>query len=146
MKQDGGNVGRAIEERRKDCHFLGDEEATIKFGNIEMMLSHPDDGNAYAYSYKSQKFIESLFKMGEKIPEIIAQGHYHKIFYMNFGGTNFYQTGTTCRQTPWMRGKKIAADMGAWELDIYRDSKGGLAKLTSTLLPYIGDKHNKVVK
>lgn len=136
LKGEGANVGRTIADRRPDVHYLGDEEAIVKIANIEVMLSHPDDGNAYAYSYKAQKFVESLFKMGEKIPDIILQGHYHKLFNMAFGGTNYFCTGTTERQTPWMRGKKIAADLGAWELDIYRDSKGGLAKLTSTLLPY----------
>jgi len=45
-----------------------------------------------------------------------------------------------------MRGKKIAADMGAWELDIYRNSKGDLTKLSPTLLPYHGEKHKPFFK
>jgi predicted phosphodiesterase len=145
-KMGAGSPGKQISEKRSDIKYLGGDEALIKIGKIELMLSHPDDGNAYAYSYKAQRQIESMFKMEEEIPRLIAQGHYHKIFFMNFGGTNYFCTGTTCRQTPWMRGKKIAADMGAFILDIYRDQSGNLTKLTSTLLPYHGDKHSQAIK
>jgi len=110
------------------------------------MLSHPDDGSAYAYSYKAQKFIEAMAKMGERLPEVILQGHYHKLFYMNAAGTNYYCTGTTERQTPWMRGKKIAADMGAWMIDIHRDSKGNLVKLVNTILPHTGERHGQAIR
>lgn len=141
-----GSVAESVALRRKDIVSLGSDEATVKIGKIDLMLSHPDDGTAYAYSYKAQRQIESMFKMEEQIPRIILQGHYHKIFSMNFGGTNYFCTGTTERQTPWMRGKKIGADMGAYILDIYKDKHGNLAKLTTTLLPYHGDKHSPAVK
>lgn len=141
-----GDVGEEVALRRSDIKYLGRSEALIKFGGIEMLMSHPEGGSAYAYSYKPQKFVEALFKMQEKIPEIILQGHYHKLFQMHFGGTDFFSTGTTCRQTPFMRGKSLAADVGAWELDIHRDSHKRLTKVSSTLLPYQGNKHEQVVK
>jgi predicted phosphodiesterase len=142
---EGAVVGAAIAKRRDDINYLGHDEALVKMGKIEMMLSHPDDGSAYAYSYKPQKMIESMVKMGEKMPDIILQGHYHKIFQMQFAGVHYFCTGTTERQTPWMRGKKIAADMGAWVLDIYRDSHGNLTRLVSELLPYRGDTHSQTI-
>ena len=147
MKGEGANVGRAIDERRDDITFLGDNEAVVKFGKLEMLLSHPDrGGSAYAYSYKPQKFMEAMFKQGEKVPDIILQGHYHKLFHMSFGGTNYYCTGTTERQTPFMRSQNVAADLGAWVLDIYRDGKGNLIRVDDTLLPYIGNKHKQAIK
>jgi predicted phosphodiesterase len=145
-KGEGAIVGAEVDLRRKDITYLGDDEALIKIGRLEIMLSHPDDGNAYAYSYKAQKFIEALVKMGERIPEVILQGHYHKIFHMMTSGTHYFGTGTTCRQTPWMRNRKIAADMGAWELDLYRDSRGNLTKLISTLLSHTGENHRRAIK
>ena len=145
-KGEGASVGRAIGERRDDIHYLGADEAVLKLGKLEIMLSHPDDGSAYAYSYKAQKQIESMAKMGEKMPDIILQGHYHKLFQIQFAGVNYFCTGTTCRQTPWMRGKKIAADMGAWLLNIDSNERGELAKIQSTILPYHGDTHNPAVK
>lgn len=141
-----GNPARMISERRDDVEYLGDSEAMIKFGKVEMMLSHPNDGTSYAYSYKGQKFIESLVKMEEKVPNLIMQGHYHKIFYMNAAGTNYFCTGATIRQTPWMRGKKIAADIGAWIIDIHKNSKGELVKLSQTLLPHKGNKHEQAIE
>jgi len=84
--------------------------------------------------------------MGEKMPDIILQGHYHKLFQMHFGGVAYVCTGTTCRQTPWMRGHKISADMGAYILDIHTKNKAGLVKMTSTLLPFNGNKHEACYK
>jgi len=146
VRDGSGNPAKHIASLRDDVEYLGDMEAVIKFGNIQMMMSHPEDGTSYAYSYKAQKFIESMVKMEETIPHLILQGHYHKLFYMNGSGTNYWCTGTTCRQTPWMRGKKIGADLGAWILDIHRDSKGKLARIDQSLLSHTGDKHTQVVK
>jgi len=145
-KGDGACVGASIAMKRSDITYLGNDEATVQFGKINMMLSHPDDGSAYAYSYKAQKMIESMAKMGEELPHIILQGHYHKAFHMYAAGTHYFCTATTERQTPWMRGKKIAADMGAWELDLHRDSRGNLVKLINTFLPHVGEKHKKAIK
>jgi len=141
-----GSPGKLIGAQRDDITHLGRDEALIKINDITMMLSHPDDGSAYAYSYKPQKFVESMFKMGEKMPDIILQGHYHKLFQMHFGGVAYVCSGTTCRQTPWMRGKKISADMGAYILDIWTNNRNGLIKMTSTLLPFVGNKHEQAIK
>lgn len=146
MKQDGGSVGDAIALRRSDFTYLGPDEATVQIGKVNILLSHPDDGSAYAYSYKAQKFLESMVKMGESLPNMIWQGHYHKLFYMHSSGVHFYSTGTTERQTPWMRGKKIAADLGAFILDIHRDSRGNLTKVVSTVLPHNGEKHKPAIR
>ena len=146
MKQDGGNVGKVVDMMRGDLHYLGDEEARIKIGKVEIMLNHPDDATSYAYSYKPQKLLESMFRMGESMPDILLIGHYHKAFYMYNAGVHVCLTGTTCRQTPWMRGKKIAADMAAYEFDIYRNSRGGISKLELTLLPHVGEKHKPAIK
>jgi len=145
LKQDGGNVGKAIEMMRDDLHHIGDEEARVKIGKIELMLHHPDDGSSYAYSYKPQKLLESMFRMGESMPNVLAIGHYHKSFYMLNSGVHVYLTGTTCRQTPWMRGKKISADMAAFELDFYTGNNG-LVKVVTTVLPHNGDKHKRAIK
>ena len=141
-----GEVGKLIAAQRSDIKYLGMDEARIQMGKIEVMLSHPEDGSAYAYSYKPQKQLEAMFQMEEKMPNILLIGHYHKLFTMNRGGVNIILTGTTCRQTPWMRGKKIAADIGAYILDVYKHRDGNLSKLTTTLLPYYGDKHSPCVK
>lgn len=145
-KGEGGVVGKAIANRRDDITYLGADEAVINFGKINMMLSHPDDGSSYAISYKPQKQLESMVRMGESMPNILLIGHYHKMLQMGTMGIHTFLTGTTCRQTPWMRGKKISADLGAWMLDVYKGMDGGLSRVVTELLPYHGDKHSKVIK
>lgn len=138
-----GSPGKLIQAQRPDIHYLGRDEALIHIGKVSVMLSHPADGSAYAYSYKAQKMMESIFRMDEDMPDVILQGHYHKMFQMRTAHTTYYCTGTTCRQTPWMRGKKLVADLGAWVIDVQRDKRGNLNQLTSTQLIYNGDKHTQ---
>jgi len=57
-KDGAGSPGALIAKNREDITYLGRDEAMIKINDITMMLSHPDDGSAYAYSYKPQKFVE----------------------------------------------------------------------------------------
>jgi len=145
LKQDGGSVGKVIAMQRSDLIYLGDDEARVKIGKVEMMLSHPDDMTSYAYSYKPQKLLESMFRMEETMPNVLLIGHYHKAFYMFNGGVHTFLTGTTERQTPWMRNRKIAADIAAFEIDLYRDSKGNLTRLDTTILPHNGEKHKVAI-
>lgn len=141
IKMGAGNPGKLAAAQRSDLVYLGQSEGLVRMGQVNMLLHHPDKGSAYAYSYNPQKFVEAMFKMEERVPDIILQGHYHKLFQMHFGGVAYFNTGTIERQTPFMRGKNVAADMGAWVLDIYRDSHKRLKSITSTILPYKGERH-----
>ena len=115
-KNAGVDIGDIISSYREDMIYLGQEEADIPFknnnGKIILRLLHPGGGTAYAISYKSQKYIESLTG-GEK-PNIIFSGHYHKSEYIFYRNIHFIQGGTLQAQTPFMRRQNIAAMMGFW--------------------------------
>lgn len=119
----GASVGRVLQDRCKNFHYLGEMEADVKLGpNCTMKLFHANDGTAYANSYKMQKLVES-FEGGHK-PNIAVEGHYHKALYQFIRGVHCIDGGTICGQTGWMRGKKIPAHKGFWVLDIEMGKKG----------------------
>jgi len=123
-------VGRELENNLSNYKHLGEDEADVSLRkNVTMKLFHPNDGTAYAISYKMQKLMES-FTGGEK-PEILLQGHYHKAMYMFNRNIHGIECGTLCGQTKWMRGKKIPAHKGFWIIDIEM-GKGGIGSFKPT--------------
>lgn len=126
-------VGEELEKRVENYTHLGEMEADIDVGNgVMMKLFHPNDGTAYAQSYKMQKLMES-FTGGEK-PNIVLEGHYHKALYMFKRNIHGIECGTMCGQTGWMRGKKIPADKGFWIIGL-EFSKEGVGKFNPTFYP-----------
>ena len=72
---------------------------------------------------------------GEK-PNILAVGHYHKAEYFMYRNVHCFQTGAFQAQTPFMRGKGIAAAMGGWIVEAYVDKQGYITNLRSEWIPY----------
>ena len=135
IKHCGFDIGRAITEKRSDMTYLGRDCSVIQLTpNCSLELRHPWDGTAYAISYKMQKMIEAM-QGGDK-PNILAVGHYHKIEYISYRNVHAFQTGTFQAQTPWMRGKGIAAMMGGWIVEIDVDGDGSIRSIKQELIPY----------
>lgn len=114
--------------------YLGQDEGDISLkGKATLKLWHGEDGNSYALSYRLQKIIES-FSGGEK-PALLLAGHTHKSLYIFERFVHTYSIGTMQAQTKWMHGKRIAAHLGFWILDIWV-GKSGITKTTGTWYPF----------
>lgn len=136
-KNNGGIiVGEELQARLKNYNHLGQNEGRVKLADkVEILLFHPNDGTAYATSYKLQKLIES-FTGGEK-PEIVHEGHYHKSLYMFVRNVHGFECGTLCGQSEFMRGKKIPAHTGYGVVDVYFN-KQGINRLKHEWVPHYG--------
>ncbi len=119
-KHGGTEIGGKITEKRLDLIHIGHQEADITIGEKEftatVRLFHPDGGTAYAISYQPQKYISSLAS-GTK-PDILLIGHYHKAEILPYRGVFAVQGGTLQQQTPFMRGRTLAAVVGFWILEV----------------------------
>jgi hypothetical protein len=71
---------------------------------------------------------------GEK-PNILLNGHHHKAFYMIYRNIHAYECGTTQAQTPWMRGKRIAANMGGWIITVHVTEDGTISRCMGEFIP-----------
>ena len=135
IKRAGMDIGKPISDRRKDMKYLGQSSAVIYLtDNCTLELRHPIDGTAYAISYKTQKMIEAL-SGGEK-PNIMAVGHYHKCEYIPYRNVQVFQTGCLQAQTPWMRGKGIAAMMGGWIIEAHVNDDGSVNRIKQEWMPF----------
>jgi predicted phosphodiesterase len=134
IKSNGAKIVEDISQALDNFHFIGHDEGDISLkGKATMKLWHGEDGSSYALSYRLQKILESL-SGGEK-PNVLIAGHVHK--YVCIFERNVYaiSTGTMQRQTPWMRGKRIAAHVGFTIADYWVNDKG-LAKMSHTWHPF----------
>ncbi len=128
------DVGTLIAERRKDLTYLGQMEADISIGGIKIRLSHPHKGTAYALSYQTQKYIESL--SGGQKPNILLVGHFHKAELIpSYRNVVAVQGGCLESQTPFMRGRNIAAHIGFWILE-FCVNDGSLVRFKGEFCPY----------
>lgn len=135
IKRAGLDIGKQIADKRKDMKYLGMSSAVVQLTpNCTLELRHPIDGTAYAISYKIQKMIDAM-QGGEK-PNILAVGHYHKAEYLFYRNIHAIQTGTFQAQTPWMKGKQIAAMVGGWIIEAHVNDDGIITRFKQEFIPY----------
>jgi len=128
------DVGRFCESRmrregREDWVDLGFMEARVDLVNANtgatstLVVMHPGGGSSYAYSYRSQKIVESL-QGGEK-PGVLLIGHYHKLNCNIIRNVWTAQCGCTEDQTPFMRKQGLEAHLGGMIMTLEQDPATG---------------------
>lgn len=134
IKNGGHNIGIPIAKAREDMEYLGIYNAKVNITpNCSVELNHPLDGATYALSYSCQKYIDSL-SGGEK-PNILLNGHHHKVFYMFYRNIHAFECGATQAQSPWMKGKRIAAHVGGWIIEVHVDKDGTITRCKGEFIP-----------
>ena len=135
IKNGGHDIGVPIAAAREDMQYLGIYNAKMHITpNCIVELNHPLDGGAYALSYSLQKMIDSM-SGGEK-PNILLNGHHHKLFYMIYRNIHAFECGTMQEQTPWMRGKRLAAHIGGMIVEVHVDHEGTVTRCRNEFVPF----------
>lgn len=134
----GIDVVKQVCARRDDMVYLGYGGATVEIGGLNAYMMHPDGGVPYARSYRLQKIIEQL-PGGDK-PHVLVIGHLHITnllpMYRNVVGLI---AGCFQAQTPYLRRKGLAPDVGGWILEFNigdRDVENGLIGLKIEWVPF----------
>lgn len=141
IKNGGTDIGRAIAREREDMEYLGVDFAEVIINNCKIHLYHPAGGSAYARSYKLQKFIDAM-RSGEK-PHILAQGHFHKTFYMFYRNIHAFSVPGLQGYTPFMRSLALGNDMGAWIVEAKINKQGNVISITPELIPIYETEEKK---
>ena len=131
VRQCGADICRDISNNRDDLIYLGSDCEDLKIGKLRIRLYHGTGGNAYAKSYKLQKYLDSV-PMEER-PHILQTGHIHQAFYMKQGNTNCFQTSCLQDLTPYERSKGLSNDKSCWWVDVYMDNNGNPIKINQEL-------------
>lgn len=130
-KSTGSEIVKAIANRRDDIVYLGSDVADIKIGKLKVRLFHGKGGNAYAKSYKVQKYLDSIPL--EERPHILQTGHIHQSFYMKQDDTHCFQTSCLEDLTPFARSMGFANDKSVWWVDVEMNDKGQIQNITQEL-------------
>jgi hypothetical protein len=148
VQRENINIGQYMQMQaekagRFDLIDAGYMERDFEFkqpeGIATMRLIHAGGGSAaYATSYTSQKYVESL-QGGEK-PQIVMAGHYHKFEYGYPREVHVVQLGTTCDQTPFMRKKKLQAMVGGCIFRMKQADNGIITSFNVEWMPYYDKK------
>jgi predicted phosphodiesterase len=134
LKSNGAKIVKDIANVLPNFKFLGHDEGDISLkGKGILKLWHGEDGNSYALSYRLQKILESLTG-GEK-PNAMICGHTHKYVSIFERFVYCISAGGMQSQTPWMRGKRIAAHVGFCVVDLWVNDKG-VCKMSHTWYPF----------
>ncbi len=128
----GIDIGKHTEDMarrsgREDLRYLGYMESDVLAGgSVPVRVLHAGGGSAISISYTSQKIVDS-YRDADR-PLILLVGHYHKSeFLPNYRGVYIFQTGTTQMQTPFMRKKRLHADLGAWIVSVNEFDDGSIS-------------------
>ena len=140
IKRSGADIVKDICERREDLTYLGSDCEDLKIGKLRIRLYHGRGGNAYAKSYKLQKYLDSIPQ--EERPHILQAGHIHQAFYIKQGKTHCFQTSCLQDLTPFERSMGFSNDKSCWWVEIYVDNKGNPVKVSQELQEF----GNKLVK
>lgn len=137
----GANLGRPISVEREDMVYLGDLNAKVYLTpNCVMELNHPLDGSAYSISYSIQKLMESY--SGQEKPNILINGHHHKVLYMFYRNIHGLEAGCFEAQTPFMKGKRLRADVGGFIVTVHVDEDGTITRFVPEFYPVYYSKKN----
>jgi predicted phosphodiesterase len=131
----GIDVGVPISQRRKDMDYLGQAYARVILPEgVEMDLLHPGGQQAYALSYKAQRYINNLSP--SDIPNILLFGHFHTSFYMNYRNVHFLQIPCFKDGGIFERRLGLNPTIGAWMVDAKISSEGGISQFKPQLFTF----------
>ena len=140
IKQCGADICKDISNKRDDLHYLGSDCADLKIGKLKIRLFHGQNGNAYAKSYKIQKYLDAI-PINEK-PDILQTGHIHQAFYYKQDKTHCFQTSCLQDLTSYERSMGFNNDKSCWWVDVSFDDKGNVYKI----IPELETFGNRLVK
>jgi len=131
VKQCGADIVRDICNHRDNMIYLGSDCEDLKIGKLKIRIFHGRGGQAYAKSYKIQKYVDSI-SIKER-PHILQTGHIHQAFYYKQDDTHCFQTSCLQDLTPFARSMGLSNDKSCWWVDVYMDDKGNPVKIQQEL-------------
>lgn len=131
VKRAGADIVKDICDHREDLHYLGSDCEDLKIGKLKIRLYHGKGGNAYAKSYKLQKYVDSI-ELAER-PHILQTGHIHQAFYYKQDKTHCFQTSCLQDLTPFERSCGFNNDKSVWWVTVNFDNNGNVHSVEQEL-------------
>ena len=135
----GFEVGPELDGKIENFNFIGYDEVDIETdGGAKIRLLHPGGGTSYAISYKMQKYINSL-SGGDK-PQIIHQGHFHKLNYLFYRNIHAFDAGALQAQTSFMKKQGSPSMLGYTIVDLFLDKDSSVNSIKPEFVTFYDSK------
>jgi predicted phosphodiesterase len=133
LQRTGADPLLRITRHRDDLVYLDQMEADVMVTDkIKLRLWHGGRGS-YARSYSTQKYIDGL--EGGTKPQILACGHLHVAFNMDYRNIYAFQVGAFERQTLFLKRLGIMPSCSFWLLE-FHIHKGTINRMKSELVKF----------
>lgn len=123
--------------QREDMDYLGRYGAYVLLNGVIIAKLHHGGpgGQAYARSYKMQKFVESF--TSENKPQLYFLGHYHTNFQDFLRNIHCFQVACFQGQTPYLVRKGLDPQITGWIIEYDVSTKDGwsIEEATVRLIP-----------
>lgn len=130
-KSAGSEIVKSISNQRSDLVYLGASASDLQIGKLRIHLFHGKGAQAYAKSYKVQKYLDAM--PISKRPHILQMGHIHQAFYYQQDDTHVFQTGCLEDPTPYTRSQGFTDNKSCWWVDVCFDNNGNVHSIKQEL-------------
>ena len=130
-KSTGSEIVKSIARQRDDIVYLGPDAADLKIGKLKVHMFHGKGAQAYAKSYKAQKYLDAM--PVDDRPHILQLGHIHQAFFYQQDNTSVFQTGCLEDQTPYCRSQGFSDNKSCWWVTVHMDDRGNPCRIEQEL-------------
>lgn len=134
LTKNGINIGRRIEDQRKDMVYLGNTSCTVNIDKAHMMLMNSRLSKTYTVSYRVQQHIDS-FRSEDKPDILLFSGHL-QMENLTYRGVHTISVPSLCATTPEMNEKRYTNTVGAFFVTVKTDKYGKFESIKSMWSPY----------
>lgn len=121
-KSNGSDIVKSISKQRDDIVYLGPDAADMNIGKLKVHMFHGKGAQAYAKSYKAQKYLDAM--PADNRPDILQLGHIHQAFFYQQDNTSVFQTGCLEDATPFVKSQGFNNNRSVWWVEVDFDDNG----------------------
>lgn len=127
LKDGGTNVLRAIAAERPDIVYLGQTDAYLTIGGLNIYMVHPRGGASYAKSYKLQNFARDL-PIGRSV-HLMLMAHLHSYAVTQEHGMTAMLLPCFQSQYGWLAAGGLHPAIGGLIVDVWLTENGEVARI-----------------
>lgn len=130
-KDGGQNIGRQIEDRRDDLHFIAQDAGHFDIGGLRAFVVHPDGAGS---AIKTKALVEAM--PIDRDPQLLIIGHYHRYNASQHRSVQILQLPCFQGRYGWLVRKGLVPQIGGMIVDVWLTSTGKVGQIGTKLISY----------
>lgn len=144
LKNNKINIGKRINDARKDMTYLGYSSCNVTIDKAKMLIFNPKLVKTYTVSYRPQQQVDS-FRSEDK-PDILLYGGLLQMEKFTYRNVSCISVPSVCATTKEMSDKRYSNTIGAWYITVETDRFGNLKNVTAIDSVYYKTNKNDYIR